>query len=337
MLFVVAASALAVIFLNSLVYGLSPETVADSLIHTFFIASSVCIGILYLVPKVCDYHFSKRVLIITAVIFIATIIGIFLTKFFLGALGLETRYIPSRRTTIFSLVISYTFGFSAYFYLHSQNKLNRTKELLRQKEFEEAKVKSLAVQAQLASLESRIHPHFLFNTLNSIASLIRENPILAEKMIEKLSALLRYSLDENAEGTVKLENELEITRKYLEIEKVRFDERLNFKIEGFENVGNIKIPPLSIQTLVENSIKHVASKSSRRTEILISAFQNETDFVIEVSDNGAGFSADELKEGHGLDNLNKRLKNIFKEAANLEIIKNGAGGKVRLKVPKSDG
>ena len=132
--------------------------------------------------------------------------------------------IPGWQNFVFSLGIALTFGFGAYFFEFSQAKL-------RQKELDEEKAKTLATEAQLASLESRIHPHFLFNTLNSIAALIREDPILAEKTVEKLSALLRYSLDSNAKGLVSLKQEFEITEKYLEIEKVRFDKRLAYKID----------------------------------------------------------------------------------------------------------
>ncbi len=333
LLFIIAASAIAVIFLNSLAFGFSPETVADSLIYTFFIASSVMLGILYLAPKIYDRSPAVRISIIAGEIFITTFVGIFLAKFFLNALGIERSVLPGFRTSVFSLVISYTFGLSAYFYLHSQSDLRRTAKLLRQKELDEAKAKSLAAEAQLASLESRIHPHFLFNTLNSIAALIKDEPEKAEKMVEKLSALLRYSLDGQAKSVVSIADEMEITRKYLEIEKVRFGERLNYKIETNGSFENIKLPSLALQTLVENSIKHAASKSSRKTEISISAEQNGANFIIEVGDNGAGFSAAEIKAGHGLDNLQKRLKNIFGETADLEIVENGAGGTTRIKIP----
>ena len=216
-----------------------------------------------------------------------------------------------------------TFGFAFYFYEISQTKLRR-------KELSEEKAKTFAREAQLASLESRIHPHFLFNTLNSIAALIREEPVTAEKMVEKLSALLRYSLDANSESLVTLKQELEITEKYLEIEKARFDERLRYKIVADETLTNAKLPPLALQTLVENSIKHVAAKTSGVTEINVSVSENGRGIIVEVRDNGTGFSSDAIKENHGLDVLQKRLTTIFQDAARLEI----GDGAVRLKIPK---
>ncbi len=329
-LFVVVASAFAVVFLNALAYGVSSETVADSLTHTFFIATCVTLGVVYSSNPIFELSLAKRVLIISIVIFVATIIGVYLTKFFLAMFnnyGIENYQTPSYRTIIFSLIISYTFGLSTYFYQHSQNRLRRTKKLLQKKELDEAKAKSLAISAQLASLESKIHPHFLFNTLNSIAALIKEDPDLAEKTVEKLSALLRYSLDFEQNKLVTLKEELKITKDYLEIESTRFADKLDYNFEIEENLHSEKIPAFSLQTLVENSIKHTASKRSKPTKIDISAFNSNNSLKIEVKDNGKGFSEKDLKSGHGLDILRKRLENIFGNEAKLKIMD---GGKVRL-------
>jgi len=228
--------------------------------------------------------------------------------------------------TVFSLIIAFSFGLSAYFYEVAQVRL-------RQKEIDEANARTLATEAQLASLESRIHPHFLFNTLNSIAALIREEPILAEKMVEKLSALLRYSLDSNAKSLVSLHQELEITEKYLEIEKARFSDRLVYRIDAPEEFSNVRLPPLSLQTLVENSIKHVAAKTSGQTKIIISVRENAGGIEIEVRDNGKGFSDEDLKEDHGLSSLEKRLQTLFDDNANLQIITGGSGC-VSIHLPK---
>ena len=289
--------------------------------------------ILYFSPRIINLSFYKRLLILIPSIFIATVIGIILTRIFLGLsynnelLGM--RLIPNYQATIFSSLISYVFGLSAYFYLTSQEKLKITEEQLRQKELDETKAQSLAVSAQLASLESRIHPHFLFNTLNSIAALIKEDPDLAEKMVEKLSVLLRYSLDFEPSKLVTLKEELKITRDYLEIESTRFADKLDYSFEIDEGLKNKKLPAFSLQTLVENSIKHVASKRSGKTKIEVSAKQINKHLIIEVKDDGEGFSESDIKKGHGLDTLRKRLENIFADDAKLEIIESG---RVRLSI-----
>lgn len=326
-------AAIVVIALNYVRFGwqntISAENLVSSLVYSYSIGTLCGMVVMRGVPLFYDDSALLRFAKMIIAIFIATLFGITIGNFLMIIFGFESWSdfsVPSLNKVVFSLIIAFSFGISAYFYEISQVKL-------RQKEIDEANAKTLATEAQLASLESRIHPHFLFNTLNSIAALIRENPHEAEKMVEKLAALLRYSLDSNAGSLVSLEKELEITRKYLEIEKARFGDRLSYKIETGDEFKKLKVPMLSLQTLVENSIKHVASKSSKQTEISVSAKYDGANFQIEVNDNGAGFSAAELKEGHGLDNLQKRLKNIFGENADLEIIKNGAGGKARLKIP----
>ncbi len=307
----------------------SLQNLVTSIIYSFCIGTLCGVVITLGVP-----HFSKnsafgRFIKLTVSLFVATLIGITIGNVLLSLAGFtkwKEVFAPSASDIVFSSTIAFGFGFSVFFYEFSQAKL-------RQKELDVERSKTLATEAQLASLESRIHPHFLFNTLNSIAALIREEPILAEKTVEKLSALLRYSLDSNAKSLVSLEQELEITEKYLEIEKIRFDQRLAYKIECDSQFLGTKIPPLSLQTLVENSIKHVASKTSEQTEITVSVTETNEFIEIQVADNGCGFGETDLKENHGLDNLRKRLQTIFGEQANLQIVENQLGC-VILQLPK---
>ncbi len=327
-----AATVVAIAF-NATNYGLqifaSPRYIISAFVYSNCIGTLISVVIFFISP-----HWIKNPTIIRFAkvfisIFVATFIGVTFAGIILNSIFQESAIqtiIPTWQMFVFSLGIALTFGFGAYFYEVSQSKL-------RQKELDEEKAKTLAGEAQLASLESRIHPHFLFNTLNSIAALIREEPALAEKTVEKLSALLRYSLDEHAKGMVTLAHELEITEKYLEIEKIRFDKRLAYKIECEPRFLETKIPPLSLQTLVENSIKHVAAKTSEKTEIVISALENDGSIEIFVRDNGTGFSENDLKINHGLDNLRKRLQTIFADNADLQIIRNPHCA-VKLTIPK---
>ncbi|MEZ5345753.1 MAG: histidine kinase [Pyrinomonadaceae bacterium] len=299
-LLVIMLAALAVVFLNSLSYGFSRETFFDSVFHSLVIGSTVCFGVLWIIPRVEEHSLLRRLVFVSAAILITGLIGVFITRFFLGlyyAQEFGNYYMPSRRTFIFSLVISYTFGFSAYFYISSQARLEQTERQLKQKELDEANARSLAAEAQLAALESKIHPHFLFNTLNSIAALIRENPDLAEKMVEKLSALLRYSLDFKPQKLVSFSEELKITKDYLEIESARFADKLVYDFRIEPDLHERKIPAFALQTLVENSIKHVAAISSKTTEIEVRAWSSEHRLCIEVKDNGRGFAENAIKTG----------------------------------------
>jgi sensor histidine kinase YesM len=270
---------------------------------------------------------------------IAALCGVVCANVILSGIGLIpwTNVLPSRRFVGITLLITMLVGIGIYFYQFSQLQLAEAREMLRQKELDAALAKTLASEAQLASLESKIHPHFLFNTLNSIAALVREDPILAEKMVEQLAKLLRYSLDADSHGLVTIEQELKITADYLEIEKARFGERLDYKIQPASSFAQTPLlPPLALQTLVENSIKHVAAKSSLPTQIIVSNRKNGAHLEIEVSDNGAGFDETAIKANHGLDNLRKRLQAIFGERGKLEIANEISGACVRLKIPLTD-
>ena len=174
------------------------ENIATNFIYANCIGTLICLAIFTVASRwksnITVIRFAK----LSAAIFVATFCGVILARLILSLIFpylAEQGLIPGWRSLVFALGMGFTFGFAFYFYEISQSKLAKTKEELRKKELAEEKAKTLAIQAQLASLESRIHPHFLFNTLNSIAALIKDDPDKAEKMVEKLSALLRYSLD----------------------------------------------------------------------------------------------------------------------------------------------
>lgn len=334
MIFIIVNSAFAVFFLNSLTYGFSFETLFDSVLHAVVIGSCVCFSILYLIPRIQTFGRYLRFGLVTLAIIVSTFVGVFLTRLILGIYYKwpGAFYWPNSRTIVFSLIISATFGFSAYYYITSQNKLEETKEKLKNKELDEAKARSLAVQAQLTSLESRIHPHFLFNTLNSIAALIKEDPVKAERMIERLSALLHYSLAMDTSRPVPLSEELRITCEYLEIESVRYEEKLEFTVSSENGIPSVVLPAFSLQTIVENVVKHVAARSSSVTRIEIDVGTTADKTIVRVKDNGPGFSVRDLKQGHGLDNLRNRLSNLREPTASLSIVGTGNGGVVELTI-----
>jgi LytS/YehU family sensor histidine kinase len=190
---------------------------------------------------------------------------------------------------------------------------------LRTRQFEEERARKLAIAAQLESLESRVRPHFLFNTLNSISALTREDPERAERMVELLSALLRFSLDANQRQTVPLGDEVKIVSDYLEIERVRFGERLSFSLAVADELKQVQVPPFALQTLVENSLKHSIAPRRAGGELRVRAQADGQDLRLEVWDDGPGFTAEAITTGHGLDNLQARLKTLFGDRAMLDI------------------
>lgn len=204
---------------------------------------------------------------------------------------------------------------------------------LQAKELERERALKLATEARLSSLESRIHPHFLFNTINSVSSLIHDDPRRAEKMLSQMAELLRFSLDSAHRGLVPLAREMRIVEDYLEIEKARFGDRLRYKIQVSEAFSDIGVPPLSVQTLVENSVKYAVSARRKGGYIAVSAFKDGDRLLLQVSDDGPGFPTNELPAGHGLSNLQERLKALFGSDADLLMISQDTGSTVTVQVP----
>ena len=183
-------------------------------------------------------------------------------------------------------------------------------------------------QARLSSLESRLRPHFLFNTLNSIMALIPEDPAAAERVTERLAALLRYSLDNTGQSTVRLEQELKVATDYLEIEKTRFGDRLQYSIDVPEELMRSEVPPFSLQTLVENSVKYGGG------EIRVSAHNGNGRLVLRVWDSGNGFPDKPVfPEGHGLRNLKERLNALWGNKAAVGFPREAAGTAVEISLP----
>jgi LytS/YehU family sensor histidine kinase len=182
--------------------------------------------------------------------------------------------------------------------------------------------------AQLRSLESRLHPHFLFNTLNSIRTLIVEDPAVAEQLILRLSALLRSSLDLPESGTVTLERELQLTRDYLEIEQIRFGPRFTYTIDAEPGLRQAAVPPLALQTLVENSVKYGGS------DVRVQAQSAGGRLVIEVWDSGnQSGMAPVFRPGHGLQTLQARIALLWGHEAAIDFRVSTDGTTVRLTLP----
>jgi len=204
---------------------------------------------------------------------------------------------------------------------------------LRTRELERERDRKLALQAQLASLESRLQPHFLFNTLNAISALIQEDPDQAERTVERLAALLRFSLDAAERGLVPLAHELKIVTDYLEIEHTRLADRLTWSIDVPADVAACEVPPLAVQTLVENSVKHAVAPRPRGGRLRIEGRLHDDRLVLSIWDDGPGFTEAALRPGHGLESLRGRLAARFGDAASLAIGRRENGTVVTLSLP----
>lgn len=213
------------------------------------------------------------------------------------------------------------------------SELQAARERLQAQEIERERERKLALEARLASLESRIHPHFLFNTLNSISALIPADAERAEEMVGRLAALLRGSLDAAAQPVIPLAAELSLVQSYLEIEKARFGERLRYRIDASPEADEWPVPPLSVQSLVENAVKHGLSRQAGGGEIEVAARRDTDRLRIEVRDSGPGFDLASVQPGHGIDNLVSRLEALYGAEARLEVARRGGRSVAALVVP----
>jgi sensor histidine kinase YesM len=204
---------------------------------------------------------------------------------------------------------------------------------LREKELLEERWQKLAAEARLRSLEARIHPHFLFNTLNSISALIALDPGRAEQLVGRLAVLLRASLDSGPQPLIPLRQELVMVESYIDIEKARFGDKLISSIAIEPQVREFKVPPMSVQSLVENAVKHSVATQSGGTCISISAEVQDGRLQVEVRDTGPGFSLAVVPAGHGLDNLVQRLAALFGDSAGLRVFKRDQYSVVEMSLP----
>ncbi|HTX18776.1 MAG TPA: histidine kinase [Bacteroidota bacterium] len=219
-----------------------------------------------------------------------------------------------------NFVLSALFGTLAVVYFTLRARVERMAAALKEKELNEERLNRTRMEAELKALQARINPHFLFNTLNSIASLISENPKSAEATVEKLSDIFRYTLKSADRDTVTLAEELDIIRIYLEIEKVRFGDRLRYEITCEEPLRDLTIPALIIQPLVENSIKHGLASQVRGGTVRVEVGQKDGHCLISVIDDGKGLDGGLTEGGFGLKSIEERLRLRYGDAASLRII-----------------
>jgi hypothetical protein len=198
----------------------------------------------------------------------------------------------------------------------------------------EERTRTMLAEARLAALQSRVNPHFLFNALNSIASLIPDDPALAERLVGRLASLLRLSLDADRRPLIPLSEELRITRDYLEIEAARYAARLRSSFDVPAETGSVDVPLLSVQGLVENAVRHAISPLPEGGQVTVAARLEPNGLLVEVADSGPGFDLSTVPAGHGLDNLRRRLEAIFGSAATLDTVREPGRFSVRLRVPR---
>lgn len=206
-----------------------------------------------------------------------------------------------------------------------------------EREVRAAQLEAQLSQAQLDALRKQLHPHFLFNTLNTVSILIDEDRVAARNMLVRLSDLLRSTLDSAKTHEVSLKQELEFIEGYLEIERMRFSDRLSVELHIDPKALNAQVPDLILQPLVENAIRHGIAPRSAAGTIAIYADRLNGDLRLQVQDNGRGLQQGQRqpeKQGVGLANTRSRLRQLYGSRHHFEIVNLDEGGvRVAITIP----
>ncbi len=226
-------------------------------------------------------------------------------------------------------ILLYALWFLMYFLVHFLDNYNSTLKY-------EAKINEI----RLNHLKSQLNPHFIFNALNSVRALVDEDPVKAKTAITRISNMLRFSLMMDKKQTIEFGEELNTIKDYLELEAIRFEERLKVVYHIEDESYSYKIPPMMLQTIVENGIKHGVSNLVKGGVIEIKCREGlHDDLYIQVKNSGQlthqpSLNADD-EQGHGLSNTVQRLKLIYGDKASLRIFNSGMHFVItEIKIPK---
>jgi hypothetical protein len=233
------------------------------------------------------------------------------------------------RTVSNFISFSWLYGWLGTIYVILQ-----TNAAMHERDLQLAEARTLAQTAQLTALRLQLNPHFLFNTLNAISSLIvtgRNKD--GEAMLAKLCVFLRTALVSDGRGEVSLGEELETLQTYLEIESIRFGDRLTVEFAAPDELLDLPVPNFILQPLVENAVKHGVAPTSRPVVLRVGARRDGQDLVLSVSDNGGTSRPGAAGTGVGLDNTRRRLEVIYGSRGRLETLAHDGGFTALIRLP----
>ena len=252
----------------------------------------------------------------------------------LSLLGVQVARIVqgAPRVVIAILVVSIIVSTVWYRYIANKARLAQAEAERERERTRSAELERMALDAQLQSLQAQIEPHFLFNTLANVVSLIDVAPDKARRMLEHLIDLLRASLDASRSPRTTLGQECALVAAYLEILSIRMGERLHYQVDLPPELAGAALPPLSLQPLVENAIKHGLEPKLAGGTVAVRARKANGVLQLDVEDDGLGFG-DKAKAGVGLANLRERLAATYGEGGRVTISDLSPGTRARLTIP----
>lgn len=317
---------------NSIFFGLSyTSTYKEYLMYFFTLPVGIGISHLYRSLLIRTRLLERPLAVqIMAIIFFSIVKAIL---FFLMSLALWNifRLNTNELSLVFILesIINFTVIFSIwniiYFGFHYFQNYKRS-------EIDSLRYLAASKESQLMSLKSQLNPHFIFNCLNSIRALIDEDPLKAKDSVTRLSSILRSTLLLNKRKEVSLKEELELVRNFLDLEHVRYEERLHYSIEADSSVMDVQLPPFIIQSQVENAIKHGISAIPGKGEVLVKVYPEQEHLRIEVKNTGK-LSHKEPLTGVGFRNSIQRLDLLYGEQSQIFIREEGDFVVVDIRLP----
>jgi sensor histidine kinase YesM len=315
--------------------GISPHFFYNLVLSESF-GISICSFILVLLWVIKP----EKPLVVTLVLFLGviggTLLGLQVGYFCLGVFSPHSVH-TSPGSIFQKIIFALTFGgvISYFFLIRARIKINQ--EEIHQERIQRLSKEKEALETNLRLLQAQIEPHFLFNTLSNVLSLIDTDPRKGKNMLLDLIHYLRTSLSRTRHEWIFLGQEMELIQSYLNILKIRMGERLNFKIDIGESLRDYPFPPMLIQPLVENAVRHGLEPTIEGGEILIKASEEGSLIRIEVMDTGVGFTA-YRDTGVGLGNVRERLKLLYGDEGRLLIEENQPQGvRAVIEVPKCEG
>jgi two-component system LytT family sensor kinase len=298
--------------------GIKLKNALLNILFSFFITISITnvISLVQCYFSPTKYNFWNFVWIYYACNLAGMFIGVELS-YFIVSLIFNFKYSLINHIGDYKFTVFVTLVIGTLILLYHFQRVN-AEALLKEKEMDLIKLNQLKTQVELQALQSKINPHFLYNALNSIVSLIHEDANKAEDMTIKLSKLFRYSINTSQENFCTIKEEIEILNTYLAIEKVRFGNRINFKIDYPIGIENELIPRFLLQPLVENALKHGLKDTHARGQLDVIIAQKEQRIELIIADNGQPFP-EVIEAGYGLQSTYDKLQLLYKDNHDLQL------------------
>ena len=257
--------------------------------------------------KWLNFRLIKLIPLVFFSVVILCIIGSFFLLTLIGSAPID-KFLEAMVAHFIESLFVYSFWALAYFIYLFFERYNNS-----------LKYEATLRETELNNLKAQLNPHFIFNALNSIRALVDENPDKSKEAITQLSHILRNSLNSDRQKLVPFADELRTVQDYLGLESIRYEERLRTRIDLAEGSESFQIPPLMIQTLVENGIKHGIAKLTKGGEISIITKVKDKDLIVEIRNSGQLIDKRKNKPGFGIHNTKRRLEMIYGNEAEFKI------------------